>query len=368
MLSGLSAEVHDFLLSTSVLERLCASLCDEVTGTTGAARLLREIEVSNAFLIALDNRREWYRYHHLFRDLLRNELQFTDPGRVVDVNRRAGRWLRERGEASEAILHTIAAGDLTEAVELVASSWRPLSYTGGHQTVEAWLSALPREVRRGDARLCVASAVVAIGSGRADEVAPWVELAATAPAAGPFYDGFPSGPAAAACLRSVEHVVDRRPERVPPERPDGLGRRSGTDLMGPVHQHLAGRGHVLAREHVRRHRAARGRPRAVSHGDGAPRRRRQADDAGTADAVSHEGRRPVGGATAVACLGMLGLVHVMEGDIDKAQQYADAAISLSRRSGLEEYWVNAAAHTARGTLLAQAGRAEEARNGAGPRV
>ena len=203
MLSGLSAEVHDFLLSTSVLERLCASLCEEVTGTTGAARLLREIEVSNAFLIALDNRREWYRYHHLFRDLLRNKLQFTDPDRVVDVNRRAGRWLRERGEASEAIRHTIAAGDVTEAVELVASSWRPLAYSGGHQTVEGWLGALPREVRRGDARLCVASAVVAIGSGRADEVAPWIELAATAPAAGPFHDGFPSGPATAACLRSA---------------------------------------------------------------------------------------------------------------------------------------------------------------------
>src|SRR4029079_12037452 len=95
VLSGLSTEVYDFLLTTSVLERLCPSLCDAVTRTGGAARLLRQIEVSNAFLIALDARREWFRYHHLFRDLLRNELLFTDPDRAADANRRAGRWLRE---------------------------------------------------------------------------------------------------------------------------------------------------------------------------------------------------------------------------------------------------------------------------------
>lgn len=357
VLSGLSAEVRDFLLATSVLERLCASLCEEVTGTAGAARLLREIEVSNAFLIALDNRREWYRYHHLFRDLLRNELQFTDPDRVADVNRRAGRWLRERGAASEAIMHTIAAGDLTEAVELVASSWRPLSYTGGHQTVEAWLSALPREVRRGDARLCVASAVVAIGSGRGDEVAPWVELAATAPAAGPFHDGFPSGQAAAACLRSANMwltgdlgvcrqsalgALDADAERTSwdPFTSTWLG--AATYWLGHTSE-----GIELLEVALERCRAA-----TVIPDDDAP---------AAPGPASHHGSRPVGGATTVACLGMLGLVHVMEGNVDKAQQYADDAVSLSRRSGLEEYWVNTAAHTARGTLLAQAGRADEAR-------
>ena len=135
---------------------------------------------------------------------MRNELLFTDPDRAgrtptgapASGSASAGRPRRRSCTRSP-------PATLTEAVELVASSWRPLAYTGGHQTVEAWLSALPREVRRGDARLCVASAVVAIGTGRVDEVAPWIELAATAPAAGPFHDGFPSGPAAAARLRSV---------------------------------------------------------------------------------------------------------------------------------------------------------------------
>ena len=115
----------------------------------------------------------------------------------MDANRRAAEWLRERGETSEAILHTIAAGDSAEAVELIASSWRP-SRTQAVTRPSRLVGALPREVHRGDARLCVASAVTAIGSGRVDEVAPWIELAAHASAAGPFYDGFASGAEAAA--------------------------------------------------------------------------------------------------------------------------------------------------------------------------
>ena len=172
VLTGQSAEVYDFLLSTSVLERLCPSLCEKVTGRRGSARLLRQIEESNAFLTALDSKREWYRYHQLFRDLLHNELVMTAPDRALDANRRAAEWLRERGEYSEAIVHTIAAGELAEAVEMIASSWRPIGFAGGHQTVEALLAALPREVHRADARLCVASAVTAIGSGRSTRSPP----------------------------------------------------------------------------------------------------------------------------------------------------------------------------------------------------
>ena len=83
--------------------------------------MLKEIERSNSFLIALDNRREWYRYHHLFRELLRNELVSTDPAAAVTANRRAATWLRDRGLVSEAISHLVAAGDVEEAGELIAS-------------------------------------------------------------------------------------------------------------------------------------------------------------------------------------------------------------------------------------------------------
>jgi LuxR family transcriptional regulator, maltose regulon positive regulatory protein len=370
VLSGLSSEVHDFLLSTSVLERLCASLCEEVTGTTGAARLLREIEVSNAFLIALDTRREWFRYHHLFRDLLRNELLFTDPERAAEANRRAGRWLRERGETSEAIHHAIAAGDTADAVELVASSWRPLAYLAAHQTIEGWLAALPGDVRRGDARLCVASAVVAIGTGRVDEVAPWIERAAEAPAAGPFHDGFASGPAAASRLSSVYSWLtgDLTACRESALTATGAGEPSSWDPF--THTWLGAATYWLGTsdEGVERLKDALERLRSAGH---------QWDTAEPSGVVGSLAQRPGGGATAVACLGMLGLVHVLQSDFDTAKGYADAAFSLSQQSGLEEYWVNTAAHTTRGTLLIHAGHTNEglreldracevARRGSGP--
>ena len=205
VLSGQSADAHAFLLATSVLERLCPALCDEVTGGNGSAEMLRQMEDSNSFVIALDDKRQWYRYHHLFRDLLRHELLVTDPDRTTEAHRRAARWLSEHGDISEAIFHTIAAGDISEAVEMVAEAWRPLSYVGSHRTIQTWLEALPADVHRGDARLCVASAVTAIGLGQLDEVGLWIELAARAPAAGPFHDGFPSALAAANCLRSVNN-------------------------------------------------------------------------------------------------------------------------------------------------------------------
>ena len=115
VLAGQAPETRAFMLATSVLDRLCAPLCDQVVDGAGSAAMLRDIERSNSFLIALDNRREWYRYHHLFRELLRNELLSTDPEGAATANRRAATWLRERGLVSDAIAHLVAAGEVEEA-------------------------------------------------------------------------------------------------------------------------------------------------------------------------------------------------------------------------------------------------------------
>ena len=203
VLAGQSAQVRSFMLSTSVLDRLCAPLCDEVVGGTGSAAMLKDIEKANSFLLALDNRREWYRYHHLFRELMRNELLSTDPVGAAVANRRAAAWLRVHGWASEAISHLVAAGDVEEAGELIASSWLAFATSGRHETVRAWLGLLPAAVHDGDSRLCVAGALTAIGTGRLDDVGRWIDQAARAPAGGPFHDGFRSGVAAADCLRTV---------------------------------------------------------------------------------------------------------------------------------------------------------------------
>jgi hypothetical protein len=205
VLAGQAVETRAFMLATSVLDRLCAPLCDEILDSTASAAMLRSIEGSNSFLIALDHRREWYRYHHLFRELLRNELLSSDPAAAATINRRAAIWLGDRGFVSEAISHLVAAGEVEEAGELIASSWLRLASSGEHETVRVWLELLPFALREGDSRLCVASALVAIATGRLDEVGRWIDQAARAPAGGPFHDGFSSGAAAADCLRTIHN-------------------------------------------------------------------------------------------------------------------------------------------------------------------
>ncbi len=352
VLNGQPADVQTFLLPTSLLERLSADLCDAVTGGTGSAEILRQMEESNSFVVALDNRRHWYRYHHLFRDLLRHELLVTDPERAVEVHRRAAHWLHGAGDTSEAILHTIAAGDIADAVEMVAAAWRPLSYVGSHQTIQTWLAALPPDVHRGDARLCVASAVTAIGSGQLDEVEPWIELAAEAPAAGQFHDGFPSGVAAAGCLRSVNSWLTGDLGACRESAVEAIDLPGEASLWDPfTYTWLGAATYWLgdSREGLERLEDALDRCRSATLPS--------VDGEAAVRGANHR----TGGATAVACLGLLALAHLTEGDVDRADDRAEAALELSRASGLEEYWVNTAAHTARAGILTRAGHTDEAR-------
>ena len=100
-----------FLLETSVLERLSGQLCDAVTGRTGSQALLEQVERAGLFLVPLDEVRGWWRYHHLFADLLRARLQAEQPGRVAQLHRNAAAWYEEHGLADDAIRHAVAAGE-----------------------------------------------------------------------------------------------------------------------------------------------------------------------------------------------------------------------------------------------------------------
>src|SRR5215218_8749083 len=107
--------IRTFLLHTSILERLSGPLCDAVLETQGSARLLQELEHSNLFLVPLDDRRQWYRYHHLFAQLLRLELGASEPAQLPLLHQRAAAWHRQAGNLDEAIGHASAAGDFTQA-------------------------------------------------------------------------------------------------------------------------------------------------------------------------------------------------------------------------------------------------------------
>lgn len=173
-------EIRRFLLRTSILARLSAPLCDALLGEEGSLELLTEIERSNLFLVPLDERREWYRYHHLFGQLLALELHRTEPELVADLHRRASRWLRERGDVGGAIHHAAAAGDTADAADLVADHWRSFFNHGRLATVTAWLDSLPGERVERDRRLAVARAWLALDLGRLEEAVEWIAHAEVA--------------------------------------------------------------------------------------------------------------------------------------------------------------------------------------------
>ena len=114
MLERQPGDVEDLLLRTCLLDRVNGELADLLTGRPGSDRILLQLEDANAFVLSLDPERTWFRYHHLFGDLLRLELRRTLPDQVPALHRRAAGWLREHGQAIDAIRHTQAAGDWSD--------------------------------------------------------------------------------------------------------------------------------------------------------------------------------------------------------------------------------------------------------------
>nr|WP_233165037.1 LuxR C-terminal-related transcriptional regulator [Mycobacterium sp. AT1] len=177
VLAGQSEAVRNFLLHTSILTHLNGPLCDALLDTTGSESLLYQIELDNLFLIPLDSSRGWYRYHHLFADMLYKELRRTSPTVIEVLHRRAAAWYSTAGLPDETVRHLIAAGDEATAAELVASVWAAEFNVGRLTTVSSLLDRLPRDVVAADPRLCVARAWIALDSGRHDEAEAWIDTA-----------------------------------------------------------------------------------------------------------------------------------------------------------------------------------------------
>jgi LuxR family maltose regulon positive regulatory protein len=178
VLEHLSEQVRTFLLETSVLERLSGELCDAVTGRPGSQALLEQAERAGLFLIPLDEVRGWWRYHHLFADLLRARLQAEQPGRVRELHRNAAAWYDDHDMADDAIRHAVAAEEMTRAARLIEQHFDELFYLRGEGiTVQRWLSALPRDLVRTRPRLLLAQAFLASHSGRMETVEPLLDAA-----------------------------------------------------------------------------------------------------------------------------------------------------------------------------------------------
>ena len=159
VLNQQTPQVREFLLKTSLLERLSAPLCDAVAEAGGAARsLLDELERANLFLTPLDDERNWYRYHHLFSDLLRVLLEQTYPGMAEELHRRACRWYEAQAMIPEALHHALAAGDMEWAVRLVSANVLALVEHAELAPVLLRMDAAPRELREASPWLGIAHA------------------------------------------------------------------------------------------------------------------------------------------------------------------------------------------------------------------
>ena len=169
--------IQDFLLQTSILERMSAPLCDDVLkdeNTLSAplhpsSLILEQLERNNLFIIPLDHERRWYRYHHLFADLLRKRLQHTHPDRAPILHSRASEWHEQNGHMPTAIEHALSARNFERAASLVESVADAALMRSEVTTLLAWIEALPDDVVRARPRLCATHAGVMLIDGRSLE-------------------------------------------------------------------------------------------------------------------------------------------------------------------------------------------------------
>lgn len=138
-------EVRDFLLGTSVLNRLCAPLCDAVTGRVDSKQVLESLERDNLFVVPQDDKRYWYRYHHLFADVLQAHLVDESPGQISASHQRASEWYEQNDQLADAIRHAIAAEDFSRAARLVELAWRPMDRSRRLPAWHGWTKSLPAE-------------------------------------------------------------------------------------------------------------------------------------------------------------------------------------------------------------------------------
>jgi LuxR family transcriptional regulator, maltose regulon positive regulatory protein len=182
-----------FLLDTSVLDEMTGGLCDALTGRSDGQAMLETLERGNLFVVALDNERRWYRYHHLFADALRVRLAARHADRVSELHAAAGRWLAENGLLGDAVRHAIASGDHEHAADLVELTLADMRRRRQDRTLRDWLVALPDDVVRRRPLLAMFMGWSRLSEGDFEGVEAWLDAAEagldtapqlTAPAAG----------------------------------------------------------------------------------------------------------------------------------------------------------------------------------------
>jgi LuxR family maltose regulon positive regulatory protein len=331
VLGGLPPAIRSFLLRTSILERCCGSLCDAVTGSSGSQSLLEEVERSQLFLVPLDNARRWYRYHGLFAEMVRRELDQSEPGLAPLLHRRASAWYRQHGLIAEAINHAILADDVSDARELIAAHWSDVLDEGLAETLQSWLDRLPTEIVAEDSRMCLIQGFAAHHGGRLEDVEPWLAAAeATAPM-GPIHRGPTSVESGIFYLRAAyrHHIGDLAGAESASREAAGRELETGSDQWRA--KALAMLGATLFW------------------------RGRDADASGLFEQVIGSAHPPTNKLPALCALSCMSAIAARQGDRETAERYLREAADLAARCRLAGSWATVPADLTSANLLADRG-------------
>ncbi len=333
LLSRLPPAQAKFLMYTSVLERMCAGLCDSVLETTRSARRLETLERTNGFLVPLDRRGEWFRYHHLFGQLLRNELERSEPEVAPGLNARAMAWCVANDLPEEAVGYGQAAGETDTVAGLIDALSPPLYYDGRMETLEEWLGWF------GDDELVQYPALAVFGAwwraltGRAEEAQRWLALADGASSKIPLSDGSATIEPWVVTLRA--HMMPSGVEQALADAGVALEQLSPDSFWIPTA--LLGRGvaHALL----------------------------GANDRAVVDLLATIERGLAAGSVEEVYLAQaqLALLAAKEGAWGEAGRRARAAEALVQETGLGDYSSSALPHVATARVALHEGKQDEAR-------
>ena len=308
-LSRISRQQRVFLTRTAVLERMCGPLCEAVLDRGGSAAILADLAGSNLLLVPLDRRGEWYRYHHLFRDMLLAELHRQEPGLVPVLRRRAADWYLRNGCPEEALEYSMAAGDVDRAARLAGQLVVPAYRQGRVRTIQRWFGWLEdRGGIEGRPMVSVLASLFSALTGRPVDAERWADAVDRWQYADGGRPGDPSGEAWAALLRAI--LCRRGAEQMRADADEAVHRFAAGSFVTPAPALLQGIARILG-------------------GD------RDGGDLSLQDAVSVGEETDTPEDLAVA-LCERSLVAMARNQWDRAGALADQALTDLRQAGIEE--------------------------------
>jgi len=325
-------EIQQFLARTSILSQLSAPLCDAVTGSANAAGIIEVLERENLFLVPLDDNRQWYRYHHLFAQLLRSQLARTERELMPALHARASAWHRRCGSAEEAITHALAADDVSGAVDLITRDCCAYLDAGRVATIRRWMRSLGDDRIAANPMAAHCAAWAAAWAGDLESVRRWLPVVEDGRPGGPVPDGIQSLQSSAALLRAVFGF-------------DGLRvMRESAIAAADVEHDRASPSYALARAALSFSLYLSGDPEAAA--------------SPLEEALRNQAPVPL---VRMFVLSLMSLVSVGLGRLSKAQEAATAARTLAGRGDLGNLPHSSLAYTAAGAVCAAQGQLDEAR-------